>query len=92
MGRQTLSHPDVAPLYRLRRGKPLGDEREENGVYWRPFEAGLVAVNPDRRKPGSITVRPPIPESNTPMGRSRSGPCFSAARSCGPWRSSLRPR
>ena len=56
-----ISQPDVAPLYRLRLGKPLSAEVEENGVYWRPFEVGLVAVNPDREKEGSITVRPPIP-------------------------------
>jgi hypothetical protein len=56
-----LSNPDVAPLYRLRLGKPLGDEKEENGVYWRAFEAGLVAVNPDRKRDGFIAVKPPIP-------------------------------
>jgi hypothetical protein len=56
-----LSNPDVAPLYRLRLGKPLGDEREDGGVWWRAFEAGLVAVNPDRNKDGFIPIRPPIP-------------------------------
>ena len=56
-----LSQPEVAPLYKLRLGKPLGNEVEENGVYWRAFEAGLVAVNPDRAKDGFITVKPPIP-------------------------------
>jgi len=56
-----LSHPDVAPLHRLRLGKPLGGEVAENGVYWRAFEAGLVAVNPDRSKEGWITIKPPIP-------------------------------
>jgi hypothetical protein len=56
-----LSNPDVAPLYRLRLGKPLGDEKEEDGIYWRAFEAGLVAVNPDRKKDGFIAVKPPIP-------------------------------
>ena len=38
------------------------DEKEENGVYWRAFEAGLVAVNPDREKDGFIAVKPPIPD------------------------------
>lgn len=56
-----LSNPDVSPLFRLRLGKPLGDEKEENGVYWRAFEAGLVAVNPDRKKDSFIAVKPPIP-------------------------------
>lgn len=56
-----LSHPDVAPLYRLRLGKPLAEEQEENGVHYRVFESGLVAVNPDRGKEGFITVKPPIP-------------------------------
>jgi hypothetical protein len=56
-----LSSPDVAPLYRLRLGKALGSEKEENGVYWRAFEAGLVAVNPDRNKDSFIAIKPPIP-------------------------------
>ncbi len=30
-GGVALSNPDAAPLYRLRLGKPLGDEKEENG-------------------------------------------------------------
>ncbi len=55
-----LSHPDVAPLYRLRLGKPLCNEQEDGGVYWRAFEAGLVAVNPDRTKDGLIAIKPPI--------------------------------
>jgi hypothetical protein len=56
-----LSHPAVAALYRLRLGSPLADEIEEQGVYWRPFEAGLVAVNPDKTKPATITLRSPVP-------------------------------
>lgn len=55
--------PDVAPLHQLRLGKPLSDEVEENGIYYRPFEAGLVAVNPDKVKKGFITLKPPIPTS-----------------------------
>ena len=54
-----VSQPEAASLYRLRLGKPLGDEVEENGVYWRAFEAGLVAVNPERKKEGFIALRPP---------------------------------
>jgi hypothetical protein len=57
----SLAQPEVAPLYRLRLGKPLGDEVEENGVYWRAFQGGLVAVNPDRNKEGFIALKPPIP-------------------------------
>jgi len=56
-----LSHPETAILYQIRLGKPLSDEQQEGGVYYRPFERGLVAVNPDREKPGQITVKPPIP-------------------------------
>jgi hypothetical protein len=58
-----LSNPDAAPLYRLRLGKPLSGEVQEHGVYWRPFEAGLVAVNPDRNRDGFIAVRPPLPST-----------------------------
>ncbi len=57
----SLGQPETAALYRLRLGQPLGDEVEENGVYWRAFQAGLVAVNPDRNQQGFVTVKPPIP-------------------------------
>jgi hypothetical protein len=60
-GGQPLSNPETAILYQIRLGKPLAEEQEENGVYYRVFERGLVAVNPDREKPGQITVQPPIP-------------------------------
>ena len=73
-----LSNPDTAVLYRLHLGKPLGNEVEENGVYWRAFEAGLVAVNPDRNKEGFIAVKSPIPTtrfqdcfSDQPIGHGR---------------------
>lgn len=56
-----LSHPDIADLYRIRLGKPLTEEREENGVHYRVFERGMVAVNPDKEKSGSITLSPPVP-------------------------------
>ena len=56
-----LSDPGVGPLYRLHLGRPLCGEAEENGVYWRAFEAGLVAVNPDRDKNHFISVKSPIP-------------------------------
>ena len=58
---EAFVRPESAPLYRLTLGKPLGAETEENGVYWRAFENGLVAVNPARDKPGEIAVKPPIP-------------------------------
>ncbi|MFA6546755.1 MAG: putative glycoside hydrolase, partial [Limisphaerales bacterium] len=60
-GGQPLSQPDSAVLYRLRLGKPLTDEREENGVHYRVFERGLVAVNPDKGTNASITLSPPMP-------------------------------
>ena len=56
-----MSRPETAPLYRLRLGRPLQKEVKEDSIYWRAFEAGLVAVNPDRNKAGFITVKPPIP-------------------------------
>jgi hypothetical protein len=56
-----ISHPDVADLYRLRLGKPLTDEREENGVHYRLFEGGLVAVNPERSAARQITLGSPAP-------------------------------
>jgi hypothetical protein len=56
-----LSHPEVADLYRLRLGKPLTDEREENGVHYRVFERGMVAVNPEKDRARAITLGPPVP-------------------------------
>ena len=60
-GGQPLSNPETAALYRLRLGKPLTDERDENGVHYRVFERGLVAVNPDKGTNASITLAPPMP-------------------------------
>ena len=60
-GGQPLSNPDQAILYQIRLGKPLADEQEENGVFYRVFERGLVALNPDKEKKGTITLAPPIP-------------------------------
>jgi hypothetical protein len=56
-----LSNPETAELYRLRLGKPLTDEKEENGVHYRVFERGLVAVNASKEKAASIAIAPPIP-------------------------------
>ncbi len=60
-GGTSLANPDTADLYRLRLGAPLTDELEENGVHYRVFEAGMVAVNPDKERAASITLAPPIP-------------------------------
>jgi hypothetical protein len=60
-GGTALSNPETAILYQIRLGKPLADEQEENGVYYRVFERGFVAVNADKEKKGQITVQPPIP-------------------------------
>jgi hypothetical protein len=56
-----LSNQDTAPLYRLRLGKPLSEEREEGGVHLRLFERGFVAVNPDKQQSKSISLAAPIP-------------------------------
>lgn len=48
-------------LYQIRLGRPLTEELESNGIHYRVFEAGLVAVNPDREKAASFPVGPPIP-------------------------------
>ena len=60
-GGRPLSDPETADLYRLRLGKALTDEREENGVHYRVFERGMVAVNPDKEKAAAITLAPPMP-------------------------------
>jgi hypothetical protein len=60
-GSGSLSQPDTADLYRIRLGKPLTDEREENGVHYRVFERGMVAVNPEKDTAAPITIAPPIP-------------------------------
>jgi len=60
-GGRPLSDPDTAILYQIRLGPPLGPEREQNGIYYRLFDRGLVAVNPDKQKSGAITIAPPIP-------------------------------
>lgn len=56
-----ISTPETADLYRLRLGRPLTDEREENGVHYRLFQRGLVALNPEKDKPGSISIASPVP-------------------------------
>ncbi len=56
-----LSNPDMADLYRMRLGTPLSDELEENSVHYRVFERGMVVVNPNKEKPASLTLAPPVP-------------------------------
>ncbi len=57
----SIGIPEISDLHRIRLGKPLIEDREENGVHYRAFENGLVAVNPDKEKPRSITITAPIP-------------------------------
>jgi Hypothetical glycosyl hydrolase family 15 len=57
-----LSNPDTAALYRIRLGKPLAPEAvSPDGVHYRVFERGMVAVNPDNKNAGTIAVGPPMP-------------------------------
>ncbi len=56
-----IPNDDVARLHRLRLGKALTEEQEENGIHYRVFERGMVAVNPDRDMPARITIGPPMP-------------------------------
>jgi hypothetical protein len=56
-----LSSADCGELYRLRLGKALTDEIEENGVHYRVFERGFVAVNPEKDKTGKVSLASPMP-------------------------------
>jgi hypothetical protein len=49
-GGRSLSDPDTAILYQIRLGPPQGGEQLADGVYYRLFERGLVALNPDKQK------------------------------------------
>jgi hypothetical protein len=55
------SDPNVADLYRLRLGKALGDEVQQNGVWYRVFERGMVALNPSKEQSAEIDLVSPIP-------------------------------
>jgi hypothetical protein len=59
-GGRPLSDPETALLYRICLGRPMGDEQEENGVWFRAFERGLVAVNPNREAAGFVTIALPV--------------------------------
>ncbi|MBI2435647.1 MAG: hypothetical protein HYV26_22560 [Candidatus Hydrogenedentes bacterium] len=60
-GGRPLSDPEVADLHRVRLGRALTEELEENGVHYRIFERGLVAVNPERERAAKISMGPPAP-------------------------------
>ena len=60
-GGRPLSDPETAVLYQIRLGPPLGPEQEQNGVFYRYFDRGMVALNPDKSKAGSIKIGPPAP-------------------------------
>ncbi len=62
-GGRPLSDPETAILYQIRLGPPLGPEQEQNGVFFRLFERGLVAVNPDKAKPATLILPPSVPAS-----------------------------
>lgn len=55
-GGRAISEPDTAVLYQIRLGPPLGSEQTDGGVYYRLFERGLVAVNPEKEKPATCTL------------------------------------
>ncbi|MGB9626001.1 MAG: putative glycoside hydrolase, partial [Phycisphaerae bacterium] len=71
-GGRPLSDPDTAILYQIRLGPPLGPEQEQNGVYYRLFERGLVVVNPDKARPGALTLGPGCSRQSS-TGRSAPG-------------------
>jgi len=62
-GGRPLSDPETAILYQIRLGPPLGPEQEQNGVFYRLFDRGLVALNPDKTKPATLTLPESIPAS-----------------------------
>ena len=73
-GGRSIAGSGVDELYRLRLGKPLTDEKEENGVHYRLFERGLVAVNPERDKAARFTLDAPAPHQ-APVRHLRRGRC-----------------
>ncbi len=64
-GGRPLSDPETAILYQIRLGPPLGPEQEQNGVFYRLFDRGLVALNPDKTKPATLTLPESIPAAPT---------------------------
>ena len=87
-GGRPLSDPDTTILYQIRLGPPLGPEQEENGLYYRVFERGLVALNPDKAKPGTLTVPTSVPSNrlydlfdNRPKNMGQGGPVIDISAS-----------
>jgi hypothetical protein len=62
-----IGQNDYADLYRIRLGDPItGELHQESGdgsiVYYRVFENGIVAVNPDKTSSHTLSINnPPIP-------------------------------
>jgi len=52
-----MSHPQVADLFRIRLGKPLGGEMSQGLLRYRVFERGLVAVNLDGANAASLSIQ-----------------------------------
>lgn len=90
-GGRPLSDPETAILYQIRLGPPLGPEQESNGVYYRLFERGLIVVNPDKEKPGTLTIGSSLPSAglydlfgNRPEHWNNYGPTDSAVDAVSP--------
>jgi hypothetical protein len=63
-GHHSMADHRAADLYRLRLGAPLTEELTDvlSGIYYRVFERGIVAVNPDQVSARNLTIHaPPIP-------------------------------
>ncbi len=58
-----ISDPETAILYQIRLGPPLGPEQEQDGVFYRLFAAGIVAVNPDKAKSATWTLPASAPST-----------------------------
>jgi Hypothetical glycosyl hydrolase family 15 len=72
-GGRPLSDPDTAILYQIRLGPPLGPEQQEQDVHYRLFERGLVAVNPNKKQPGTLTLPASVPSILYDLFPARSG-------------------
>ena len=76
-GGRPLSDPETAILYQIRLGPPLGPEEQQTNVYYRLFERGLVALNPNKQKPATLILPMSVPSilydlfpTNAPKGAS----------------------
>jgi hypothetical protein len=52
----SISDPQTAILYQTRLGPPLGGEQHADGVYYRLFDRGFVALNPEKQKPAVLNL------------------------------------